>query len=141
MNRNFRLLLASLLLCLLSAQATATIVRLDAVIGSQAPQAINIELFDLDAPATVANFLNYVDNEAGERRYDGTFVHRLATGFVVQLGGYTFDPTSGNFEDSGRSPCHKRVFCGSIKSPRDNCDGEAPWRPGQRHVRMVFQPG
>jgi len=67
MNRHFRPLLASLLLCLLSAQAAATIVRVDVVIGSRASQAIYIELFDLDAPATVANFLNYVDNGAGDR--------------------------------------------------------------------------
>ncbi len=103
MNRKFRLLLPSLLLCLFSAQAAATIVRLDVVIGSQAPQAIYVELFDLGAPTTVANFLNYVGSGAGEHRYDGTFVHRLEPGFVVQLGGYVFDPSTGTFENTGVS--------------------------------------
>jgi cyclophilin family peptidyl-prolyl cis-trans isomerase len=41
-----------------------------------------------EAPATVANFLNYV--ERGD--YDGSFLHRLIPGFVLQGGGYTWDP-------------------------------------------------
>jgi peptidyl-prolyl cis-trans isomerase A (cyclophilin A) len=47
---------------------------------------IDIKLTDTATPLTVANFLNYVNN----RRYDGTFFHRLAKGFVLQGGGYNF---------------------------------------------------
>ncbi len=48
---------------------------------------IVIELFQKEAPITVANFLKYVD----EGFYDGTIFHRVVPGFVVQGGGYTFD--------------------------------------------------
>ena len=58
---------------------------------------IEIELFDKQAPKTVANFFNYITSG----RYDGTIFHRHATttvgslvqDFVLQGGGYTFDPT------------------------------------------------
>ncbi len=48
---------------------------------------IVIELFQKEAPITVANFLKYVDDGF----YDGTIFHRVVPGFVVQGGGYTFD--------------------------------------------------
>ncbi len=46
-----------------------------------------IELAPKEAPATVKNFLFYVDNKF----YDGTIFHRVVPGFVVQGGGMTFD--------------------------------------------------
>lgn len=52
---------------------------------------IVVELFDDDAPVTVANFLAYVD----EGFYDGqdeqgpTIFHRVVAGFVIQGGGLT----------------------------------------------------
>jgi cyclophilin family peptidyl-prolyl cis-trans isomerase len=45
---------------------------------------IEIELLEADAPRTVANFLNYVQND----RYNKTFIHRSIPGFVIQGGGY-----------------------------------------------------
>ena len=48
---------------------------------------IVIELDDAKAPATVANFLSYVD--AGH--YNGTIFHRVINGFMVQGGGFTKD--------------------------------------------------
>ena len=47
---------------------------------------IEIELLDEEAPNTVANFLNYVND--GD--YQNSFVHRSAPGFVIQGGGFTF---------------------------------------------------
>ncbi len=47
---------------------------------------INVELFDKQAPRTVANFLNYVTSG----RYDNSIFHRLVPGFVLQGGGFTF---------------------------------------------------
>ena len=44
-----------------------------------------IELFPDDAPNTVENFLQYVDDGF----YDGTLFHRVVPGFVIQGGGYT----------------------------------------------------
>ncbi len=46
-----------------------------------------IELYPKEAPVTVKNFLDYVDNKF----YDGTIFHRIVPGFVVQGGGMTFD--------------------------------------------------
>ncbi|MBV9334832.1 MAG: peptidylprolyl isomerase [Solirubrobacterales bacterium] len=57
---------------------------------------IDLELFDDDAPATVANFRKL----AGDRFYDGIIFHRVISGFMIQGGcpqgtgtggpGYTF---------------------------------------------------
>jgi cyclophilin family peptidyl-prolyl cis-trans isomerase len=46
-----------------------------------------IELFEKDAPKTVANFLRYVDDAF----FDGTVFHRIVPGFVIQGGGLTSD--------------------------------------------------
>src|SRR5262249_12269866 len=48
---------------------------------------LNVELFDKQAPRTVANFLNYVTSA----RSDSSIFHRLASGFVLQGGGFTFN--------------------------------------------------
>ncbi len=74
--------------------AANTIVRMQTDLGS-----VEIELFDTAAPETVANFLNYVN--AGD--YDGTFIHRSDPGFVLQMGGYIFDPDQGDFFAEGTS--------------------------------------
>ncbi len=46
---------------------------------------IVIELYDDQAPVTVANFLQYVKDGF----YDGTIIHRVEPGLVVQGGGFT----------------------------------------------------
>jgi peptidyl-prolyl cis-trans isomerase A (cyclophilin A) len=56
-------------------------VRLDTSAGP-----IHIELFDRQAPRTVANFFNYV--LAGQ--YNNSIFHRSVPGFVLQGGGFTF---------------------------------------------------
>ncbi len=43
-----------------------------------------IELYPDKAPATVANFLRYID----EGHYNGTIFHRVVRNFVSQAGGY-----------------------------------------------------
>lgn len=48
---------------------------------------IKIELWPDRAPATVKNFLRYVD----ETFYDGTVFHRVISGFMIQGGGFTAD--------------------------------------------------
>jgi cyclophilin family peptidyl-prolyl cis-trans isomerase len=42
-----------------------------------------VELFEKDAPLTVANFLQYVD----DGHFDGCIFHRIVPGFVIQGGG------------------------------------------------------
>ncbi|WP_330332333.1 peptidylprolyl isomerase [Streptomyces sp. NBC_00536] len=49
--------------------------------------AIVIDLDEERAPATVANFLSYVDSG----HYDGTIFHRVIPGFMNQGGGFTPD--------------------------------------------------
>ena len=51
-----------------------------------------VELFEEEAPQTVANFLNYV--ERGD--YNGTFIHRSIPRFVVQGGGFIFEDGVAN---------------------------------------------
>ena len=46
-----------------------------------------IELFEKDAPLSVANFLRYAD----EGFFDGLVFHRVVPGFVIQGGGMTPD--------------------------------------------------
>ena len=65
----------------------------DTVVRMQTAQGfIDIELYDVGGPpahVTTDNFLNYVRSG----RYDGTFFHRLASGFVLQGGGFSLkDP-------------------------------------------------
>lgn len=79
---------AGLLVCLsgLSTSfAEATTVRLDTVLGP-----VDIELYDAEAPKTVANFLGYVRSGA----YNGSFIHRSMKGFVIQGGGYTWNDST-----------------------------------------------
>lgn len=52
---------------------------------------IYLELFPLDAPNTVANFLQYVQRGL----YSETLVHRHQSNFVVQLGGYEYTDENG----------------------------------------------
>ena len=76
-----RKLLAPILCLLIEAQivSAGTLVQFRTVFGD-----IQVELYDQDKPATVQNFLRYV--ESG--RYENTFSHRLIPGFVVQGGGF-----------------------------------------------------
>jgi len=66
---------------LLTGPAFATNVIMQTPFGE-----VEIELFDEDAPETVANFLNYVND--GD--YANSFIHRSVPGFVVQGGGFSF---------------------------------------------------
>lgn len=63
-----------------------TIVRVSTTIGDY-----SIELLDDTAPETVANFLNYVNRND----YNGTYLNRVVNRFVVQGGGYRFQPFVG----------------------------------------------
>jgi cyclophilin family peptidyl-prolyl cis-trans isomerase len=110
-----RLMRAALLLVFaVSMPSTATqIVRMQTDLG-----AVDIELFDTEAPITVTNFLNYVND--GD--YDGTFVHRSVPGFVVQLGGFVFNPENGSLvisegDRSGAGSAHIPVDAPIINEP------------------------
>ena len=66
--------------------ANESVVTIETPLGS-----FQMELLSDEAPKTVQNFLNYVERGA----YDGTFFHRSVPGFVVQGGGFAYDPFSG----------------------------------------------
>ena len=48
---------------------------------------VNVDLFDDQAPQTVQNFYNYANSGA----YDNSIFHRLASGFVLQGGGFKYN--------------------------------------------------
>jgi peptidyl-prolyl cis-trans isomerase A (cyclophilin A) len=59
----------------------------DMIILSTSLGDITIELFDAEAPVTVENFLQYVDDGF----FNDTIFHRVIPGFVLQGGGFTTD--------------------------------------------------
>ena len=75
-------------------------IRFETTLGN-----FTIELFEKDAPLSVANFLRYIDDGF----LDGTIFHRVVPGFVIQGGGFTEDmtqkkthPPVKNEADNGR---------------------------------------
>jgi peptidyl-prolyl cis-trans isomerase A (cyclophilin A) len=59
----------------------------DMIILSTSFGDITIELFDAEAPVTVENFLQYVDDGF----FNDTIFHRVIPGFMLQGGGFTAD--------------------------------------------------
>ncbi len=84
--------------------AHATVVQFQTVLGN-----FEVNLYDQTTPATVANFLNYVDNGA----YTNSFIHRSAANFVIQGGGFVHeDNASRGIASAGpvvNEPVHSTV--------------------------------
>lgn len=101
----------ALLLCALPLVASATLVRLNTVLGP-----IDITLYDAEAPKSVANFLGYV--ERGD--YRDSFFHRSVPGFVVQGGGYWWDRTvaTGNIKSVVAKPPVQNEFSATRSNRR-----------------------
>jgi cyclophilin family peptidyl-prolyl cis-trans isomerase len=57
-----------------------TLINLDTSLGQ-----IVLELDEVAAPISTANFLSYVDSG----HYDGTIFHRVIENFMIQGGGFT----------------------------------------------------
>ena len=81
MHRSLLQLLCAMLLLMSPGLVMAKTVLIETTLGN-----IEIELLDEDAPGTVANFLNYIEND----RYNKTFIHRSVPGFIIQGGGFSF---------------------------------------------------
>ncbi len=79
-------LCAMLLFAVASPGSADTVVRFQTALGD-----FDVQLYDSIAPNTVQNFLTYVND--GD--YVNSFFHRLAPGFVLQGGGFTFDANVG----------------------------------------------
>ena len=102
---------------------------------------ITIELFDEDAPKTVANFKKL----AGEGFYDGLIFHRVIKDFMVQGGCPQGTGTGGpgyTFEDEFNQ---RKVVRGALAMANAGPDtngsqffivtiGEAPWLDGKHTV-------
>jgi len=63
-------------------KSDATVVEFQTVMGN-----FEVNLYDNATPATVTNFLNYVQNGA----YTDSIFHRSVPGFVIQGGGISYD--------------------------------------------------
>ena len=75
--------------------AQATIVRLQTTLGN-----IDIELYDTATPATVTNFLAYVNSA----KFNNSFIHRSVPGFIIQGGGFTWDNTASSVATVVKNP-------------------------------------
>jgi peptidyl-prolyl cis-trans isomerase B (cyclophilin B) len=94
---------------------TATRVKFETTMGD-----VTLELDDDKAPETVANFIQYVDDEF----YAGTIFHRVIDGFMVQGGGLDQEmnnkPTRApikNEADNGLSNLHATVAMARTNDP------------------------
>jgi len=81
MKSIIRSLAVTSLLSFTALSANATVVLVKTSQGN-----FEINLFDQTTPATVANFLSYVNNGS----YQNTVFHRTEKGFVAQAGGFRF---------------------------------------------------
>ncbi len=71
---------------------------------------IKIELYEDDAPITVQNFINYVEDGF----YDGLIFHRVMEGFMIQGGGFRsgmeyVDPTYGPIQNEASVSGHRNT--------------------------------
>lgn len=49
---------------------------------------VDLKLYDTEKPITVTNFMTYVEDGS----YNNSFIHRSMPGFIIQGGGYKYDP-------------------------------------------------
>jgi cyclophilin family peptidyl-prolyl cis-trans isomerase len=98
-----------------SAPAAGPRVRFDTSLGS-----FTLELYPEKAPATVENFLRYVD----DGHYDGTIFHRVIADFMIQGGGFTpglkqkpTRPPIKNEADNGLSNSRSSVAMARTSQP------------------------
>ena len=102
---------------------------------------ITVELFDEDAPQTVANFKKL----AGDGFYDGVIFHRVIKGFMVQGGDPTGTGSGGpgyTFEDEfNRHKVVRGALAMANAGPNTNgsqffivTTDEAPWLDGKHTV-------
>ena len=103
--------------------------------------AIELELFDDDAPETVRNFVRL----AREGFYDGTIFHRVIPDFMIQGGDPTGTGTGGPGYTFADEPNEHRVVRGALAMANagPNTNGsqffivttdEAPWLDGKHTV-------
>ena len=110
--------------------------------------AIEIELFDEDAPKTVDNFKKL----AGDGFYDGVIFHRIIDDFMIQGGDPTGTGSGGpgyQFEDEFNDhPVERGALAMANAGPNTNgsqffivTTGAAPWLDGKHTVFGTVSDG
>jgi cyclophilin family peptidyl-prolyl cis-trans isomerase len=91
---------------------------------------IVVELFENEAPNTVANFIALANTKVGEKNYyDGVAFHRVLPGFMAQGGDPSGDGSGGpgyTIPDEVTAPNHRNHFRGTLsmaKTDRPNSGG------------------
>lgn len=103
---------------------------------------ITLRLFRDKAPATVENFLQYVEDGF----YDGTIFHRVIPNFMVQGGGFTPDmaekPTREPIPNESRNRLHNVRGTVAMARTSDPDSATAQFFINQRtNLRLDWMPG
>lgn len=103
---------------------------------------ITLRLFRDQAPATVENFLRYVD----EGFYDGTIFHRVVSNFMIQGGGFLPDmsekPTREPVVNESRNRLHNIRGTVAMARTSDPDSATAQFFINQRtNLRLDWAPG
>lgn len=135
-------LLLSMLALYCTASAGALFVRIETTFGF-----VDVELFDKEAPATVANFMNYVSD--GD--YNSSFFHRSVPGFVLQGGGFRFledayslvptDAPIVNEFDQSRSNIRGTLAMAKTDGDPDSATSQWFFNLGDNSTNLDFQNG
>jgi cyclophilin family peptidyl-prolyl cis-trans isomerase len=80
---------------------SSSLVRINTSAG-----ALNLQLFDTQAPQTVANFFEYLNQGS----YNNDIFHRLASNFVLQGGGFTFNSSNSTITQITTGPTIPNEF-------------------------------
>ena len=101
------------------------LVRVEVQHGVADSDFFDIRLFDEVAPDTVNNFLNYAINANGHTTTNGgsykdVFFHRNSAGFVIQAGGFLYNPDNGGFDYDEQSQTFSGGLGGVIDDPTVN---------------------
>jgi peptidyl-prolyl cis-trans isomerase B (cyclophilin B) len=119
----------------------ASVAAVSTAVMTTSEGTIEVELFDADAPKTVANFTKL----AGEGYFDGLVFHRVIPDFMIQGGCPRGDGTGGpgySFEDEfNEHPVARGYLAMANSGPNTNgsqffivTTGEAPWLDGKHSV-------
>lgn len=121
--------------------ATATTVRMETSLGN-----IDIELYDDQAPKTVANFLRYT----GRGDYNTTIIHRSKPGFIIQGGGYKLsglpnhlmeDPPIQNEFSPSRSNVRGTIAMAKIGGDPNSATSEWFFNLADNSANLDYQNG
>lgn len=120
-----------------SANSGETLIKIATTAGD-----ITLRLLSDKAPATVDNFLNYVDSG----HYDGTVFHRVIPNFMIQGGGFTVNleekPTGDPIVNESQNRLHNIRGTVAMARTSDPDSATAQFFINQRsNLRLDWAPG